>query len=58
MLNKQMGKCNKADKPIKCKNKIYKMLQDWKQREVEAKIKFESTLRIELRAAKERKGKV
>jgi len=58
MLNKQMSKCNKADKPVKCKNKIYKMLEDWKQREVEAKIRFEATMKSELRAAKKREGKV
>lgn len=58
MLNKQLPKCNKADKPVKCKKKLYNMLEDWKQREVEAKIKFESTLRIELRKAKNREGKV
>lgn len=58
MLNKQMPKCNKADKPVKCKKKLYSMLEDWKQREVEAKIKFESALRIELRKAKNREGKV
>lgn len=57
MLNSQMGKCSKADNPTKCKNKIYKMLSDWKQREVEAKIKFESNLRSEIRKAKEREGK-
>jgi hypothetical protein len=33
------------------------MLEDWKQREVEAKIKFESNLRSELRKVKEREGK-
>jgi len=56
MLNKQLGKCNKADKPIKCKKKIYKMLEDWKQREVERKIKFEAVMRSEMRAAKQREG--
>jgi hypothetical protein len=57
LLNKQLAKCPKADKPVKCKKKIYSMLEDWKQREVEAKIKFQSNLRSELRNAKEREGK-
>ena len=54
LLNSQKTKCNKANKPIKCKKKILDLLEDWKQREVEAKIKFESQLRIETRAAQRR----
>jgi hypothetical protein len=57
LLNKQLKSCEKADKAVKCKKKIYAMLEDWKQREVEAKIKFESNLRSELRKVKEREGK-
>jgi len=57
-LKKELPKCDKANKPAKCKKKIYKMLEDWKQREIESKIKFQATLRSELRAAKERQGKV
>lgn len=48
-LNKQLSKCEKARKPLKCKNKIYSLLQDWKAREIERKIKFEATLKRELR---------
>jgi len=51
-LNKQLSKCNKSDNPTKCKKKIYKLLEDWKQREVERKIKFESALRAAVAAAK------
>ncbi len=58
MLNKQLAKCSKANKPVKCKKKIYSMLEDWKQREVERKIKFEMTLKGELRRAKTREGKI
>lgn len=58
MLNKQLPKCNKADKPVKCKKKLYSMLEDWKQREVEAKIKFNASMKKEMRKAKEREGKV
>lgn len=52
ILNKQLSKCNKSDNPTKCKKKIYKLLEDWKQREVERKIKFESALRAAVAAAK------
>ena len=34
------------------------MLEDWKQREVEAKIKFNASMRSEMRKAKEREGKL
>lgn len=57
MLQEQLAKCVKANKPVKCKKKIYSLLEDWKQREVERKIKFESTLRGELARAKRRQGK-
>jgi len=53
ILNKSLGTCNKAKDPIKCKKKVYKLLEDWKQREVEAKIKFEGLLRAEVRKAQE-----
>ena len=52
ILNKNLSTCNKAKDPVKCKKRIYNMLEDWKQREVEAKIKFESSLRSELRKTK------
>lgn len=61
LLNKQLAKCAKSNKPVKCKNKIFKLLEDWKQREAEYKIKFDLTLKNELRAAKQQnriKGKV
>ncbi len=58
LLNKQLGKCNKANKPVKCKKKILKMLEDWKQREVEAKIKFQGKMRGEIAQAKKREGKI
>ena len=54
ILNKQLPLCNKAKKPVSCKKKVFKMLEDWKQREVEAKIKFEATLKDELKKAKAR----
>ncbi len=50
--------CNKANKPVKCKKKILKMLEDWKQREVEAKIKFQGKMRGEIAQAKKREGKI
>jgi len=52
ILNKNLKTCNKAKDPVKCKNKVYNLLNDWKQREVEAKIKFESSMRIELKKAR------
>jgi hypothetical protein len=52
LLKKQMTKCDKSDKPIKCKKKINSLLYDWKQREVENKIKFQSQLRAEMAKAK------
>jgi len=54
ILNKQLPLCNKAKKPVSCKKKVFKMLEDWKQREVEAKIKFEATLKDEITKAKQR----
>jgi hypothetical protein len=56
MLNSQLSKCSKANNPVKCKKKILGLLEDWKQREVEAKIKFEAKLRERIRAAKQREG--
>lgn len=57
LLNSQMSKCNKADKPVKCKKKILSLLKDWKQRETETKIKFDAILKSELRKAQELKNK-
>jgi hypothetical protein len=57
VLNKQLAKCPKAKEPVKCKKSIYDLLSDWKQREVERKIKFESTVRSEIAAAKIRNTK-
>jgi len=56
MLNTQLKKCGKSNNPVKCKKKLYTMLEDWKQREVERKIKFNSVLKSEMRKAKEAKG--
>ena len=58
VLNQQLTKCNKSNKPTKCKKKIYSLLEDWKQREVERKIKFENLLKAEIRKAKARNAKV
>jgi hypothetical protein len=57
MLNSQLAKCSKANNPVKCKKKILSMLEDWKQREVEAKIRFDAKLRKEIDLAKQREGK-
>lgn len=57
-LNKQMSKCNKADTPekvYKCKKTVLKLKEDWKQREVERKIKFEALLRRKIQDAREKK---
>lgn len=56
-LNSQLSKCDKAKKPLKCKNKIYSLLQDWKLRETERKIKFEASLRRELRKRQREENK-
>lgn len=56
LLNSQMSKCAKANKPTKCKKKILSLLGDWKQREAETKIKFEATLKSEIRKAKAAKA--
>ena len=56
ILNEQLKKCDKSNKPVKCKKKIYTLLEDWKQREVERKIKFESAVRGEIAKAKRRKA--
>lgn len=57
VLKKQLSKCPKSKDPVKCKKKIYDMMEDWKQREVERKIRFESSLRDAIRKAKERNAK-
>jgi len=49
-LEHQYSKCNELRvNKFKCKSKALKLLEDWKQREVKAKIKFDSELRIEYR---------
>jgi hypothetical protein len=53
-LKSQLPKCKKAKKPEKCTKKIYKMLEDWKQREVERKIKLDSAIRSSKRKAREK----
>lgn len=58
ILNEQLAKCGKSKEPLKCKNSIYKMLEDWKQREVERKIKFESSMKSELEKAKKKNLKL
>jgi hypothetical protein len=57
-LKQQMGKCNKAKNPTKCKKSILKLQSDWRQREVERKIKFESALRGEIAKAKRKNAKM
>lgn len=52
VLSQQLSKCNKSKDPVKCKRRIYKMQEDWKQREVERKIKFETSLKQAIRKAK------
>lgn len=47
LLNKQLSKCNKAKKPKKCRDRIFDLLKDWKQRETEAKIKLDGAIRSE-----------
>lgn len=59
-LEKQMSKCNKAETPekvYKCKKKVLKLKEDWKQREVERKIKFEALLRRKIQDIKVKKQK-
>lgn len=56
-LRKELKKCGKAEDPYKCKKKIYDMLEDWTQREVERKIKFEAALRKAIRKARARNAK-
>jgi len=54
-LTKQIGKCNKAKTPekvYKCKQRVMKMKEDWKQREVERRIKFEHVLKQKIQDAK------
>ena len=54
-LSKQMGQCNKAKTPekvYKCKQRVMKLKEDWSQREVERKIKFESLLRHKIQQAR------
>jgi len=56
-LEQQYSKCNqlKVNK-FKCKDKALKLLEDWKQREIKAKIKFDSILRIEYRKLQTKKS--
>jgi len=56
-LNKELPKCQKAKNPVKCQHKIQNMLGDWKQREIEARIKYKNRLDDELRKAKEKEQK-
>jgi len=52
-LEKQFKKCDNLKENVeKCKKKVLKLLEDWKQREVEAKIKFDSELRIAYKGLK------
>jgi len=56
-LKKELPKCQKSKKPVKCQHKIQNMLGDWKQREIEARMKYKNQLDIDLRDAKEREQK-
>lgn len=57
-LTSQLSKCDKSKNPVKCKRKVYDLLEDWKQREVERKVKFESSLRSEVRKVRARNLKM
>jgi hypothetical protein len=57
-LTKELSKCNKAKNPQKCRNKINKMLADWKTREIERKLRFDALLRRNLRKTKEKNAKL
>jgi len=52
ILEKNLKDCHKAKKPEKCRKKTFSLLRDWKQREVERKIKFESSLRAAIQKAR------
>jgi len=58
LLKKQLPKCDKSKNTIKCKQKIYNLLEDWEQRKVERKMKFEQLLRDKLRDRKEQQDKI
>jgi hypothetical protein len=51
-LNGQLQKCKKAKSPFKCKKKVLSLLEDWRQREVEARHKYEESLKKRLRKIK------
>lgn len=57
-LTGQLSKCKQAKNPEKCRNKINKMLADWKTREIERKLRFEALLRKNIRHAKEKNAKI
>jgi hypothetical protein len=60
-LTKQMAKCSKAktpEKAYKCKKRIMKLREDWKVREVERKIKFETALKQKIQDVKVKKQKL
>ena len=52
VLKKELGKCGKSKDPVKCKRKIYNLMEDWKQREAERKIKFEASIKRETQKAR------
>ena len=59
-LSKQMTKCNKAETPekaYKCKKRVMSLQEDWKQREVERRLKFENLLKRKIQDAKIRNQK-
>ncbi len=53
-LKKELPKCQKAKKPIKCQHQIQNMLGDWKQREIEARLKYKYQLEHDLNRAIEK----
>lgn len=56
-LERQFTKCENSEDTSKCKHKVLKLLEDWKQREAESKIKFDSELRIAYKKLKIEKQK-
>lgn len=57
ILKQQLSKCNKSKDPVKCKKKVYNMMNDWKQREAERKIRFERALKTAIQKAREKNVK-
>lgn len=52
-LKSELPKCQKSGNPVKCQHKIQNMLGDWKQREIEAHLKYKHQLDREIAKAKQ-----